>query len=147
MRRLSIGLLASFAALGACAQSPATEMDPADVTLYREASYEFTWQRDSCFCTPESLQPIRIRVVDDRITSAVFVADGQPVPEAIRGGLMTIAGVFELIVQAQAADQEVEATFDTEQGYPTSVIFNRSQIPSDGGMELILSDVDLSEVK
>jgi hypothetical protein len=85
------------------------------------ASYSFTWQQ-GCECTAETTAPIRITVVDNAITDAVYVETQLPVAADVRSHLLTIDGVFGTIQDAiDHGAYAITVAYDSESGLPSSV--------------------------
>jgi hypothetical protein len=143
MRVLSACFVVAFATLAACSPS-AHEQELADAreqwSRQLPRSYELTWQQD-CFCTPDMVRPIRIRVAAGQITSATFVDDREEVTESIRGRLATVDGVFDRIEDAleEGADQ-IDVEYDATWGYPESLYVDYSRRTADEELTLQLSD-------
>jgi hypothetical protein len=104
------------------------------------ADYSFTWQQ-YCECTTETTQPIRITVVNNVITDAVYVATQQPVSADIRLHLLTVDGVFDELQDAvmNGADA-VSVEYDPNSGIPLSVAVDYDAGVADEELSLILSD-------
>ncbi|HEY4182591.1 MAG TPA: DUF6174 domain-containing protein [Kofleriaceae bacterium] len=88
-------------------------------------AYSFIYNRSCGECDPASVQPIRIYVTNDTITSASYVETGAAVPTQIAANLRTLRGLFDtvqgLIDQGAAS---VVVTYDTELGYPKQASFD-----------------------
>jgi hypothetical protein len=114
--------------LAGCASSaadaPAADAVDAVATAHhawlagRPADYRFVWQQ-TCFCLPEAVQPIRITVHGDAITSATG-ADGNPVSADVRSGLKTIDALYAYVLAKQHAGAEVRFS-STAHGVPDQV--------------------------
>jgi hypothetical protein len=103
-------------------------------------SYSFTWQR-WCECSEETTQPIRISVVNNVITQAVYVATQQPVSADVRSQLLTIDGVFAEIQDAIANNADsVTVEYDSESGRPLSVGVDYDRGIADEELALQLTD-------
>lgn len=129
MRLLSLSaVLFVAAALGGCrASAPPTASGagggPERVEQARgrwdaaaPAAYRFTLHR-SCFCPPEFRGPFLVTVRDGHVAAVEY--EGAPI-DAERA--LTVDDLFTLLAEAYGRDAErVEATFDPDLGYPTSL--------------------------
>jgi hypothetical protein len=95
----------------------------------------------TCFC-PDANTPMRITVVDDEVTEAVYtrggrgVTDGEPVPRA------RWTTIDDVIAAANDTDAErVEVDWPEGQDHPTSVTVDTSTRIADEGIGYALSDV------
>jgi hypothetical protein len=145
MRFLSTLLLAGALSAGcdSAADSPQqSQLDSALETwnVQGPAEYSFTWHR-SCECTSETTQPIRITVVNNTITDAVYVATQLPVSADRRAQLLTIDGVFGELQDAIASGADtVNIEYDSNSGAPLSVYVDYEAGVADEELALQLSD-------
>ncbi len=87
-------------------------------------SYEFVF-RWECFCLPEVVTPVRVRVEGGRIVSTVNTVTGEPImaPDGLE--YRTVSDLFGWISERIARNPEfVALEFDTTSGYPISARFN-----------------------
>jgi len=144
MRTTFACLLLTLATLGtACSESPddhglaAARRQWAD---HLPAAYSFTWTQ-GCECISDMRRPIRISVTAGQLTSAVFVDDQRPVGEPVRGYLVTIDGVFDMIQAAIDQDAaKVTVEYDPARGYPRSVLVDYDRQVADEELALQISD-------
>ncbi|GMH39744.1 hypothetical protein BSKO_07642 [Bryopsis sp. KO-2023] len=81
-------------------------------------------ERQSCFCTPESLGPFDVTVVNDQITEVTFSADsnlpGSPNPNA-KNFLLTIEGAFTRVEESVSKGvARATVKYDANFGYITN---------------------------
>jgi hypothetical protein len=83
--------------------------------------YQFTLTR-TCFCTPETTQPVRIFVSNGKLISLVAASNGSPVkPESFKN-YTTVPKLFAVIdnaIQKKAANISVK--YHPKFGYPTEI--------------------------
>ena len=108
-------------------------------------SYVITEQQ-SCFCDPNFTAAMRVTVTNGNLVSAVYVADGKPVPANLREGVKTIAEVFDLIEeQLEDGETTVNVTYDPVRHYPTVMNSYRANLP-DSGLNIALSNLEVTPV-
>jgi len=89
-------------------------------------SYSYTLSYD-CFCPNKG--PLTVMVVRDTVYSAVDTAG----VAVARGYAMTIDDLFDLIQTGLEHDVRVEASFDAQLWYPTSILYNPAGLANDTG--------------
>ncbi len=145
MRFLSAFLLVGALAAGCDSGADSPQQSQLDSALETwnvqgPAEYSFTWQQ-LCECTAETTQPIRITVVNDAITEAVYVATQQPVSADVRSHLLTVDGVFAELADAIANGADnVTVEYDPNSGVPLSVAVDYDLGVADEELSLLLSD-------
>jgi hypothetical protein len=82
----------------------------------------FTFQR-SCFCPPAIIRPVRIRVQDGVVVSAVDPGTGDPL-DPPQDGFPTIDDLFDEIQEAIDGADQIEASYDEDRGYPIHVFMD-----------------------
>ena len=85
-------------------------------------SYQYDFQR-LCYCTTESIEPVRITVEDGQVVAVVRQSDGQPVPQpdADLRFRITIDSLFGIIAEAMDRDaSDIDVRYDPTLKYPTS---------------------------
>jgi hypothetical protein len=104
-------------------------------------SYVYAVER-LCFCSPESLGPVRVRVEDGVAVEHVYVDSGLAVPSAIAVGFPTVDGLFELIRSAIDADAfEVRATYDQGLGVPLDFWIDYNEMLADDELGMLVTEV------
>lgn len=145
MRYLSVFVLVGALSAGCDSGADSPQQSQLDSALETwsvqgPAEYSFTWQQ-FCECTAETTQPIRITVVNNTITEAVYVATELPVSADIRSRLLTIDGVFGELQDAIANGADaVNVTYDSNSGAPLSVAVDYDAGVADEELSLVLSD-------
>jgi hypothetical protein len=120
--------LAAVACTGPGSDTP--EQHQLDTALHTYESHEpeaysFVYTRNCGECDPTSVQPIRIYVSNDHISSASYVETGAAVPAQVSANLKTLRGLFDTVqgmIDQGAAS--VVVTYDTELGYPKTGSFD-----------------------
>lgn len=129
IRRISpplraLPLLAALA-LGCAPGGPGTGTGADEIAAHRAqwvaqrpAAYVYELQR-SCFCPPDALGPVRIRVQGTTVVSRVYVESGDTVRPPFAELFPTVDGLFDLLDDAvdRKADQ-ITVTWSTDAGYP-----------------------------
>jgi len=82
-------------------------------------SYTFTMRR-SCFCTPEAIGPVDIRVRMDQVVSRTYTESGDSVT-AYLVGWPTIDGLFDRAERALLEADQATVTYHPDFGYPTNI--------------------------
>lgn len=75
----------------------------------------------SCFCAPQSTQPVRVTVENGLVVSRLYVETGQPVPEALASSYPDVDSLFAIVAAAIGHAARVDATYQPDFGYPESV--------------------------
>jgi hypothetical protein len=102
----------------------------------RPANYRFVWQQ-TCFCLPEAVQPIRITVHGDAITSATD-ANGNAVSADVKSGLKTIDALYAYALAKQRAGAEVRVVGDAR-GIPEQVFVDPNPRVADDELRVTVS--------
>ena len=105
--------------------------------------YDVTFQR-SCFCPPESRQPLRLEVRNGEVQSVTPTIEGAPSPPALLTVVRAVAEVFDLIRDAFGRAAAVgRVDYDPELGYPREVYIDYSERIVDEEQSITLSDLVL----
>ncbi len=100
-------------------------------------SYSYTFQI-SCFCRREATLPKAVQVVDGKIVKV----DGASYDEYEHWGIQTIDQLFDLIEEAEKDKvHRLEAEYDPDKGYPSSVYIDRDLMMADEEMGYYVSDL------
>lgn len=133
------GLLPLLALAAGCSSGPlGPQADAlADARARWEAAgpeaYVFEFTR-SCFCGPDILRPLEIRVVEGDVTAAVYADTGLPVDDPTRE-IPTIDDLFAEIEDAIQRDAfRLEAEYDPVLGFPTEVAIDYLEMAVDEEM-------------
>ena len=87
------------------------------------AAYLYDFQR-ICYCTTESIEPVRITVQDGQVVAVVRQSDGQPVPQSDVDRLfrITIDSLFGIVAEALNRNaSDVRVRNDAQRRYPADV--------------------------
>lgn len=106
----------------------------------RPQHYAYTLQH-SCFCAPDALKPIEIRVYQDTIQEARILLERKPLPADRKDSAMTIDALFQLIHEAIAQKAAtIDVKYDPQYGFPSHVFIDRSKMMADEELSLTASN-------
>jgi hypothetical protein len=142
MRFTALSLIA-FASL-ACGEPTAPSLDEviahhASWSTHGLTKYSYVYGETGYFICCTEGQQIRLVVINDVVTSAVFVATGQPVPGS-PSGFPTIDALFERAVRAAEATALSAIAYDPVFDYPTRMDLAG---PPDASGSVFASDLQL----
>ncbi len=104
--------------------------------------YVFEFRR-SCFCAPDFVRLVRIRVLDGIVGSAVYADTEEPISLPLTS-VPTIGDLFDEIADAMDATAfAVVADYDEDMGYPTSVAIDFIEDAIDDEMAFTVSSFQL----
>ena len=106
------------------------------------AHYSYTLQR-SCFCPPDALKPMNIRVFQGKVQSATV--DGIPLSADRMDSVLTIEQLFQKV--HEAIDRNVsrlEVKYDPTYGYPTNIFVDYEAMMADEELSLNASDFKMA---
>jgi hypothetical protein len=94
--------------------------------------------RHDCFCTPEQIGPVQIRVQQGTITSVALLETGEAADPA---AWFTIEELFDRIPVLAKEDgvDDVTAEYDATLGFPTSVVVRFKEGILDAGSSYTVS--------
>ncbi|MCG8466881.1 MAG: DUF6174 domain-containing protein [Gemmatimonadetes bacterium] len=127
-------IVVALTAVG-CSSPLGPEQDDLSAARARWASlspdrYTFVLQR-SCFCPPETVRPMRIEVLGSIVNEAVYSDTEEPVAIPLEQ-VPTIDDLFDEIQGAIDDDAFlVDATYDPDRGFPTSVSIDHIELAVD----------------
>jgi hypothetical protein len=152
LRRARLALVVAGAGIAACSGGLGTgplERRAREVELEESrdrwqalhyGDYVYTLRR-SCFCTPESTRPMRIRVHAGVVVSAIYVDDGTPVPAGLEFAVLTVDQLFALADDAIRHADEVDVTYDDAVGYPRRIAIDHIRQAVDDEITYEASDL------
>jgi len=104
--------------------------------------------RQSCFCLPESLQPVMVTVKGGAVTEVVYAVGvdegftpGDKVPNDIKHRVRTVDGLFDLIQDGIDGSDQLTVTYDDVYGHPTSIFIDDQTLVSDDELRITISDL------
>jgi hypothetical protein len=106
--------------------------------------YAYTLQR-SCFCAPDALKPIEIRVFQGKVQQATVLPDGTPLPADRQYSALTIDDLFKKIhdaIDRKAA--RLSVTYDAQYGFPTNMNVDYNLMMADEELSLSASNFKLA---
>ncbi|MEZ5477549.1 MAG: DUF6174 domain-containing protein [Thiolinea sp.] len=107
-------------------------------------SISYTTQQ-TCFCPLEFTRPMNITEQNGQITSATYTDTGEDVPANIVDSLQTVDQRFAQLQQAYESNAErIDASYDPELGYPTSVFIDRSFMIADEEILYNISNLSIN---
>jgi hypothetical protein len=137
--------LALSVAVAACSSpfepDEARELAAARARWEERAFADYTFEaQHGCFCSPETIGPVRITVQQGAITSVTLLETGQPVDPAL---WFTIEQLFDRIPAFAKEDgvDDVTAEYDATLGFPASVEVRFKKGIQDAGSSYSLSAV------
>jgi hypothetical protein len=98
-------------------------------------SYGFNLER-SCFCTPETVMPVRVDVRDGRVVTVRALTDGQSLPSQL---VPTIDSLFRWAIREADAGGRVEASYDPLLGFPVRIVIGT--LENDAGVAYHVADL------
>lgn len=137
MTRSAVAVIAWVGLMG-CSESdllvgPVIDLERAEARWQRAGldSYVFAVQR-MCFCTIESLGPVRVRVENGTVVERVQVDSSAPVSPTYAELFPTVQGLFDLIRSAHEQNaHEVRVTYDPALGVPMDVWIDYIEFAAD----------------
>ena len=135
-------LVAAFASGCKDPTGVARDLGAAEVRWLRSApaSYEFTFSR-TCFCAPDAVRPVVIRVQDGRVASVRYVGSDVALPESATARYPSIAALFDEIERATRDKAErIDARFHPVLGYPVTVFIDYRESTADDESWFTVSD-------
>lgn len=147
MTRPMLALALSVVVLAGC-RSPA---GPGQVLVAARARWAETGIRDYsitvqriCECTPEQAGPVVVEVRDGVAVSRTYASSGAAVDAGAASRFPTIERLFEILDEAaRNRTPRVDATYDSQLGYPTYVAVDPDRLVADD--ESIYSVTDFLE--
>ncbi len=82
-----------------------------------------------CNCPWRNLMPLKVEVKDGEILSMTD-KDGQPIPASYAETFTRAASLeklFEILAQALGSASQVKVEYDSDYGYPKSIVIDRSK--------------------
>ncbi|WP_157832844.1 DUF6174 domain-containing protein [Thiolinea disciformis] len=96
----------------------------------------------SCRCPSEYTRAMNVIERNGRIIDAAYADTGEPVPVYVRDGLLTIEERFEQLQTAYENNADfIEANYDEELGYPSSVSIDQSAQIADEELNYTISNL------
>jgi len=88
--------------------------------------------RNTCFCGPEVVGPVKVEVRGGQNASSTYVSSGAPASARHFASLDTVEDLFDTIHRAlEDAPAEVRVTYHKELGYPLEAFFDPSRTTVD----------------
>lgn len=108
----------------------------------RHTHYSYTLQR-SCFCPPDAIKPMNIRVFQGKVQSATV--DGIPLSADRMDSTLTIEQLFQKIHEAIDRNvSKLDVKYDPTYGYPTSIFVDYEAMMADEELSLSASDFKIA---
>ncbi|WP_339725575.1 DUF6174 domain-containing protein [uncultured Paraglaciecola sp.] len=98
-----------------------------------------------CECEDEVSAQMELSVLGDLVISAVDIASGDEISKEIQQEINTVDGLFALIEKALADNISIEVIYNDDYGYPETLKIDLEQIPVDGGLYIILSNLVIND--
>ena len=104
--------------------------------------YEIDFQRSLCECLPESTTPVRIRVNQNSVVSAVRLSDGEQLPDEQLDLYLTVEQLFDRIEDVVDADPfRLEVEYDDVHGFPLFVSWDEDSAMADDEIEFTMDNL------
>lgn len=127
---------------------------PSDLSLMQSAKtkwdnlsgqfYSIQSQR-VCLCVPEMSSQMEVSVSNNLVLSAFDIANEEAISKEIQQEITTVDGLFALIEKAIADGVSIEVTYNEEYGYPELAKIDLEKIAVDGGLHIILSNLEIKD--
>ena len=133
--------------LAACSSTGPVDLEQLDAAQARWAQRSFAdysyEARILCFCPTEIVSRVRVSVRGNLIVSVTDVATDQPVATTFWNAWSTVDDLFQRIRQAPQSGGvvRVDATYDTDLGFPRDVDFVPDEGIADGGWSQTIFDL------
>ena len=109
-----------------------------------QALVSYTTQQ-TCFCPVEFTRPINIDEQGGQIVNASYADTGEAVPDNVRQSLSTIDQRFAQLNNAyETGAQVVNARYDADRGFPTTVFIDQSQLIADEEINYTISNLAIA---
>lgn len=112
-------------------------------SLWRDkniTNYQVTIQQ-TCFCPPYLRQPMRVTVVDGKMTEVKGLEQPIQKKDQLDARRLTIGGLFEFISQsAQRNVHKLDVDYDTDFGFPRSIDYDGHEMMADDEYQYELLD-------
>ena len=100
--------------------------------------------QSSCFCPEDYTRPMNITEQNGKIVDATYADTGEAVPNYIRDGLLTMNERFDQLQDAYLSGAErIDATYDPQLGYPSSVYIDQSFMMADEEISYNIKGLEL----
>lgn len=96
-----------------------------------------------CECSPEMSALMKISILDNSVLSALDINSDEIISKEVQDEVQTVESLFVLIEKAIEDDISIEVTYNEEYGYPESAKIDVEQLHVDGGLHILLSNLDL----
>lgn len=149
MPRITLLLAALAAGLGGCAvlgldDDPGEELREAFFRWQRRRPTEYSYTlRRLCYCLPQAVGPVRIRVRGDSVQSRTYTASGEPVPAQFAELFGPMEAVFEVVARAiDGGTHSLDARYDSRRGFPVTVAIDYHHPTVDDELTLRVSEFE-----
>lgn len=106
-------------------------------------SLSYTAQ-SSCFCPQDYTRAMNLTEQNGKIVDATYADTGEAVPSYIRDGLLTMNERFDQLQDAYLSGADrVDATYDANLGYPSSIYIDKSFMMADEEISYTIKDLKL----
>lgn len=98
-----------------------------------------------CLCVPEMSSQMEVSVSDNLVLSAFDIVSKEAISKEIQQEIQTVDDLFGLIEKAIADGVSIEVIYNEEYGYPESAKIDLDQIAVDGGLYIVLSNLEIKD--
>lgn len=146
---LGLALVVALNVAGSCSTAehstgPTRDLATAQARWQRNRpdAYEVTVGR-GCFCPPEAVRPVIVRVRGAAVESRRYADTGLPVPDNIAPAYPTVDELFAIIGRAQdEGAAKVDVQYHPWLGYPVSVYIDHSFMIADEEQSFAMRDLN-----
>ena len=97
----------------------------------------------TCECGDEVSALMDVSVLDSSVLSAFNNISGEAISKETQVNVRTVEVLFDLIKEAIVDNVSIDVIYNAEYGYPETTKIDLEQIPSDGGLHINLSNLEL----
>jgi heat shock protein HslJ len=109
------------------------------------AQYYTIQSQRLCECLPQMTAQMEVSVLNNSVLSAVEVNSSEVIPQETQEEIQTVDSIFALIEKAIEDDISIEVIYNEKYGYPEMTKIDVEQLAVDGGLHIILSNLDLQD--
>ena len=134
------------APLPAALQKAQTQLNQAQAKWKRTQPPHYSYQlQRSCFCMPDYLKPIMIRVFKGKVQQATVMPEGKPLSTARKSEAIPMEGAFKLIQEAiNRRAAKITVTYHAQYGYPKQISVDYDQRMADEELYLTINNFKIA---
>jgi len=154
MARRALGFVATVSLVGSGACGPDLWLTAPEAQLERNESrwasrrplsYRYGLRR-SCFCPPDAIGPVRVRVHGETVVERIYIDSGDPVSSTFETSFPTVEGLFDLIRTALEQDAyRVDVTYHADLGVPLDISIDYIENAVDDELAIALVELPVPD--